>query len=134
MDILKGFDLTMIYKRWKSILLLFATIPFIISIFLHEGITLFYLSNSYFYISASFLIAGMFGLILKDGTFDLFQYSLRKWRPGVIGQKNSKKNDDSEKNVQTLSQSIGTWYIGFLKIGGILLAISLACLITYYFI
>ena len=131
---LKGFDLSMIYKRWKSILLLFATIPFIISIFLQEGITLFYLSNSYFYLSAPFLILGLFGLIFKDGTFDLFQYSWRKWKPSVFSQNNSKNDEGSEKNVQTLSQSIGNWYIGFLKIGGSLLAISLIFLIAYYII
>lgn len=124
----------MIYKRWKSILLLFATIPFIISIFLQEGITLFYLSNSYFYFSAPFLILGLFGLIFKDGTFDLFQYSWRKWKPSVFSQNNSKNDDDSERNVQNLSQSIGNWYIGFLKIGGSLLAISLIFLIAYYII
>lgn len=124
----------MIYKRWKSILLLFATIPFIISIFLQEGITLFYLSNNYFYLSAPFLILGLFGLIFKDGTFDLFQYSWRKWKPSVFSQNNSKNDDDSERNVQTLSQSIGNWYIGFLKIGGSLLAISLIFLIAYYII
>lgn len=124
----------MIYKRWKSILLLFATIPFIISIFLQESITLFYLTNMYFYISAPFLILGLFGLIIKDGTFDLFQYSLRKWKIGRNSQNKSKKNDDLDKNVQSLSQTIGTWYIGFLKIGGILFTISIALLIAHYII
>ena len=124
----------MIYKRWKSFLLRFATIPFIISIFSPEGITLFYLSNNYFYLSAPFLILGLFGLIFKDGIFDLFQYSWRKWKPSVFSQNNSKNDDGSERNVQTLSQSIGNWYIGFLKIGGCLLAISLIFLIAYYII
>lgn len=124
----------MIYKRWKSILLLFATIPFIISIFLQESVSLFYLSNSYFYLSAPFLILGLFGLIFKDGTFDLFQYSWRKWKPSMFSQKKSENNHPDDENVQSLSQTIGNWYVGFLKIGGIFLAASIIFLIAYYII
>ena len=87
-----------------------------------------YLSNTYFLISIVLLIIGLFGLILKEGTFDLFHYSLNQ----VKGKFFNPENSNAKKtHLHRLSQAIPSAYTSFIKAGLLFLVGSILCILIY---
>lgn len=87
------------------------------------------ISNGYFMISLILLVIGLFGWVLKEGTFDLFHYSLNQLKDKLFNQGNSKTN---KKGVHYLSQAIPSTYTAFIKAGLLFLVCSILCILIYF--
>ncbi|KAA9300038.1 DUF3899 domain-containing protein [Aerococcus tenax] len=92
------------------------------------------LSDSYFILSACFLIPSLAGWILKAGTFDTFQSMWKKYGPRLwkaAPDPSPVSTEDSDKE-NYLSTHIGPWYRKGLAIGSFFLVLSLVFLLLYY--
>jgi 4-amino-4-deoxy-L-arabinose transferase-like glycosyltransferase len=127
----------MMKNKWflNAIIVLFALI--ILSFFLNSQPFFLYLSNSSFVISLLLLIIGLFGLVLKEGTFDSFHYSFNQWKDRLFNFKDAHQNDENgqfdDENFHRLSKSIPSSYTSFIKAGILFLLISILCILIYFF-
>lgn len=111
---------------------LLIVILFILELILFKEISFVHTTNIFFYPAGFLLIVGLFCLVIRSGSFDVFYYSFKK------AARRLKKNQLNEENendlsVTHLSETFGTYYLFFIKVGSILMAISLLALVGYYF-
>lgn len=117
----------------KIIIITLLIIPVLIGLFTRPESWLSFLSNSYFYISGPILLVSLFGAVLKDGTFDFFHHTWKRFGQRLFKPKPIEKDDgDDDDNMNQLSQSVGTWYKTGLKLGGSFLVLSLIFLALFY--
>jgi len=129
---LKG--LISIFKNnFRNIIIIFLlVIPFLIGLFTRPESWLSFLSDSYFYIAGPFLIVSLFGAVLKDGTFDFFHRTWKRFGQRLFKPQQIKKDDSDD--LHQLSRSVGTWYKTGLKLGSSFLILSLIFLTLFYII
>lgn len=124
-------------KKWLPLTII-SLLGMIVVGFFSNTLSLFlFLSDRYFIIGLLLLIIGLFGLVLKQGTFDFFHYSLNKAkdklvRPQEVNQQMEHKHSDEER-LHRLSRSIPSSYTLFLKAGSLFLLSSILCLLLYFF-
>lgn len=121
-------------KKQKKITLILITVPLVSSLIIRPQNIPLHLSNAYFYLSAPFLLIGLFGVILKDGTFDFFYASFKRWQTSLNPKE--QKNTDLQTNfndeeLHELSSLIGNKHLFLLKMGSILLLMSIIWVIYY---
>lgn len=125
-------------KKNKRFILTLTVILIVIMIgsFSPSRSLLLFMSDSYFTLSAVLLIIGLFGLILKDGTFDFFHYSMKKARNRIFNREKTEQANRSElpdeEDLHHLSRSISNTYKSFLKIGSLFLILSVISLLIDY--
>ncbi|GEL66620.1 DUF3899 domain-containing protein [Marinilactibacillus psychrotolerans] len=118
-------------KKWNifTISSILAILIFILEFILYKEITFIYTTNIFFYPASFFLIIGLFSLVIRSGSFDFFYYSFKKATRRL--RKNTLEKD-SDITVSYLSDTFGTHYPFFVKVGSILMTISLMALIGHY--
>lgn len=118
-------------KEWNifTISSILAILIFILEFILYKEITFIYTTNIFFYPASFFLIIGLFSLVIRSGSFDFFYYSFKKATRRL--RKNTLE-EDSDITVSYLSDTFGTHYLFFVKVGSILMTISLMALIGHY--
>src|SRR5690625_798137 len=95
---------------------------------------LLFMGDAFFVIGLLLQTIGLFGLVLKNRTFDFFHYSLSQSKDKFFrSQKTSDSKNLSDKDrLHRLSRSIPSSYTSFLKAGGMFLLYSLICTVFYY--
>lgn len=110
----------------SSILIIFF---FLLEFILYKELSFLHTTNIFFYPAGLFLLIGLFSFVIRSGAFDVFYYSFKK---AARRLKKNSLEEESELSVTHLSETFGTYYLFFIKIGLILLAISLLALIGHY--
>lgn len=95
---------------------------------------LLFMSDAFFVIGLLLQTIGLFGWVLKNGTFDFFHYSLSQSKDKFF--RSQKINDSNKLNdkdrLHRLSRSIPSSYTSFLKAGGMFLLCAMICTVLYY--
>ncbi|MFC6463727.1 DUF3899 domain-containing protein [Marinilactibacillus sp. GCM10026970] len=102
---------------------------FILEWILYGEISFLQTTNLFFYPAGLFLILGVFGLVIRSGSFDFFHYSVNK---ATRLFRKSSSIEDEERPISHLSNQFGKGYTVLLKIGLILMSISLLSLMGFY--
>ncbi|SFK03448.1 protein of unknown function [Marinilactibacillus piezotolerans] len=102
---------------------------FILEFILYKEISFFHTTNVFFYPAGICLIIGLFSLVIRSGAFDFFYYSFKK---ATRRLRKNNLEDESNLSVSYLSKTFGTYYLFFIKVGSILMTISLMALIGHY--
>lgn len=100
----------------------------ILELIVFQKISFLQTTNITFAAASLFLIISLFWAVLYSGAFDFFHFSMKKVTARLRREDNEEDND-----VIPLSKSVGQGYKVPLKIGTLLLFISLVALFFYYF-
>lgn len=87
-------------------------------------------TNITFAVASLFLIISLFWAVLSSGSFDFFHFSMKK----VTARIRREEEDEADVESIPLSKSVGQGYKLPLKVGILLLSISLVALFFYYFV
>ncbi|MEG0497700.1 MAG: DUF3899 domain-containing protein [Carnobacterium sp.] len=101
----------------------------ILELVVFRKINLLQTTNITFAVASLFLIISLFWAVLYSGSFDFFHFSMKKVTARI-------RREDNEADVEgiPLSKSVGQGYKFPLKVGILLLSISLVALFIYYFV
>ena len=119
-------------NKWLPISLVSMLLVLIISLFSTTSSVFLFLSDSYFTMGLLLFVIGLFGLVLKQGTFDFFHYSLNKAKDKLLSNQVQKEADS--KRLHRLSRSVPSSYIVFLKAGSLFIICSILCILIYYLV
>lgn len=117
-------------NKWLTLSLIGVLGVLIIALLIATSSVLLFLSDSYFIIGILLLILGLLGLVLKQGTFDFFHYSLNRAKDKLF--KVQEQKDSDNKQLHRLSRSVPSSYLSFIKAGSVFLLCSILCILIYY--
>lgn len=117
-------------NKWLAISLVGILGVLIVALFSATSSVFLFLSDSYFTIGILLLIIGLFSLVLKQGTFDFFHYSLNKAKDKLFKVREQEAPDENQ--LHKLSRSIPSSYTSFLKAASIFLLFSILCILIHY--
>ncbi|MGB3161443.1 DUF3899 domain-containing protein [Carnobacterium sp.] len=100
----------------------------ILELIIYKKISFFFTTNILFAVASFFLIISLFWSVLYSGAFDFFHFSMKK----VTTRMRREDNSEEVENIP-LSKSVGHGYKMPLKVGLLLLIISLVTLFFHYF-
>ncbi|WP_208559178.1 DUF3899 domain-containing protein [Marinilactibacillus kalidii] len=121
-------------KKSKFLMIISSIIVlmFIVEWILQGTITFLDTSNLFFYPASLFLILGLFGQVLRSGAFDFFHYSINKTIHRFRSSRSTEEEEESDQTPTHLSEQIGDGFAISLKIGFVLMSISLLSLLCFY--